>query len=365
MSTSRVIIIKHKQRQTDIGSSRARYNSNFTLQKPITGGIKLDRFGNISDTSRHEEHKAHEEHEAREEPKIHHVPVEKQKQQNTCINEEPPSILDLNLQKRHRTKFTQEQLELLEYEFDRNYYPDVFCREDIARKTGLSQSRIQVWFQNRRAKAKKNIPVISGIFSDLTSSSTMGGSTNKLRTQEESRIGNAGKCQSPQSAKSLSQSQSSVSSSPYLCFDMQQVQIYPSLNLNSSPCQSSLPEGSGKQSLQSVESNSVFEQNENNQKSSSLDQSEFATKPDKKPLNLEQINQVRNENFIKIEPLLPINEVKKGQAETVFTEIETDLTSDYQDLDDNLYPSGLSLEGQYRNIYDVMLEDVDDNFGFS
>ena len=87
MSTSRVIIIKHKQRQTDIGSSRARYNSNFTLQKPITGGIKLDRFGNISDTSRHEEHKAHEEHEAREEPKIHHVPVEKQKQQYTCTNQ--------------------------------------------------------------------------------------------------------------------------------------------------------------------------------------------------------------------------------------------------------------------------------------
>ncbi|XP_043835778.1 homeobox expressed in ES cells 1 [Dromiciops gliroides] len=58
--------------------------------------------------------------------------------------------------RRPRTAFTRNQIEVLENVFRVNSYPGIDVREDLARKLNLEEDRIQIWFQNRRAKLKRS-----------------------------------------------------------------------------------------------------------------------------------------------------------------------------------------------------------------
>lgn len=59
-------------------------------------------------------------------------------------------------QRRRRTSFTDEQLDRFEETFEKEKFPGIQIREDLARELNIGEDRIQVWFQNRRARWRKH-----------------------------------------------------------------------------------------------------------------------------------------------------------------------------------------------------------------
>ncbi|XP_015359469.1 homeobox protein prophet of Pit-1-like [Marmota marmota marmota] len=66
------------------------------------------------------------------------------------------------LQRRRRTKFNKNQYKVLIKAFEKNQYPDFGMREELAKLTQITEPRVQVWFQNRRARKLKRSQRNSG-----------------------------------------------------------------------------------------------------------------------------------------------------------------------------------------------------------
>ena len=58
--------------------------------------------------------------------------------------------------RRERTTFSPHQLDVLESLYRKTEYPDIFAREEVALKCNLPETKIVIWFKNRRAKERSS-----------------------------------------------------------------------------------------------------------------------------------------------------------------------------------------------------------------
>nr|XP_046169798.1 homeobox protein ANF-1-like isoform X1 [Oncorhynchus gorbuscha] len=71
---------------------------------------------------------------------------------------------------RMRTVFTDSQTKQLDQLFEQTNYPGVEGRAELARKMGLTEESVRVWFKNRRARRKRQKSGIKAESPDLATS---------------------------------------------------------------------------------------------------------------------------------------------------------------------------------------------------
>jgi hypothetical protein len=96
----------------------------------------------------------------------------------TSGNDMSYGSLDIDRGVKRRRRLTQEETSLLNDIFERTSKPNALVRKMLAERLNMSPRTVQIWFQNRRAKVKKDGKGNSPINGTDSSGSTSGDSPN-------------------------------------------------------------------------------------------------------------------------------------------------------------------------------------------